>query len=96
MNSNGQYPRPDFEPLLTAKQVADLLGVSERYVRDSAIPRLRLPGRGPKGQPLIRFRGSALGPWTDRYRTDREDPAIEMQDDQDGELPVDHDQAEAA
>lgn len=61
---------PFHEPLWTIEQAATYLGVSARYLRDTDCPRLRLPGHGPKGQPIIRFLAAAVRAWAERWRTD--------------------------
>ncbi len=53
--------------LLTARQVADLIGVSPetvlRWTRRGDLPAIRLPGGA------IRFREEALSDWIDRQST---------------------------
>ena len=58
------------ERLLTAREVADRLGVSERWVRDHATrrnPRLRAIKLGS----LLRFRWSDVQVLIEKYSTDR-------------------------
>lgn len=65
---------PNLEKLWTLRAAADFLGVSERYLRDSDCPRLRLPGGGIKGQPLIRFMPEVVRAWVQQWRTDENGP----------------------
>lgn len=58
------------QPLWTLEQAADYLGVSARYFRDTDCPRVRLPGRGPRRQPLLRFVPAVVAVWAERWRTD--------------------------
>lgn len=54
-------------PLLTARQVADLIGVSPetvlRWTRKGDLPAIRLPGGA------LRYRGSDLEQWLDQRAT---------------------------
>jgi hypothetical protein len=56
------------ERLWTQREAATFLGVSTRYLRDSACPRVLLPGNGRKGQPLVRYEPSAVRAWKDAWR----------------------------
>ena len=49
--------------LLTQRQVARLLGVSPSYIRVSSCPKYLLPGNGPRGRPLLRYRLSEVLAW---------------------------------
>jgi len=58
-----------FERLLNSKQVAELLGVSERWVRDHATrrsPRIPVINLGS----LVRFRPSDVNAFLERQRED--------------------------
>jgi hypothetical protein len=55
--------------LWTQKQAAEFLRVSVRYVRDSSIPKLLLPGKGPARRPLVRYDPHAVQEWYNRHST---------------------------
>jgi len=56
--------------LLAQPEAAAYLGVSVSYLRASNCPKRLLPGTGPKGKPLVRYRLSELDAWADSYRLD--------------------------
>lgn len=58
------------QPIWTLDQAAAFLSVSPRYLRDTDCPRMRLPGRGPKRQALLRFVPAVVAAWAERWRTD--------------------------
>lgn len=66
---------PRLDRLWTIEQAAAYLVVSPRYLRDTDCPRLRLPGRGPRRQALLRFEPEAVRAWAQRFRTDAPDDA---------------------
>jgi predicted DNA-binding transcriptional regulator AlpA len=53
--------------LLRQREAAALLGVSVAYLRASECPKVLLPGNGPKGKPLVRYRQSDLRTWADQH-----------------------------
>ena len=63
------------EPFWTLEQAAAYLGVSPRYFRDLGIPSVRLPGRGPRRQVLVRYIPSVVAAWAEQWRTD--DPELQ-------------------
>lgn len=64
---------PD-ERLMTADEVARILGVTSTYVRQAArdrrIPAYRLPSPDPSGRPSWRFRVSDIQEWIRERRQD--------------------------
>ena len=54
---------PPEDRLLTQREVARLLGVSPSYIRVSSCPKYLLPGNGPRGRPLLRYRLSEVLAW---------------------------------
>jgi hypothetical protein len=65
----GAQPMADTEPLWTAKQTAQFLGVT-----DDALYRMRLNGAGPKflivtGREKYRYRPSAVRQWVEESET---------------------------
>jgi hypothetical protein len=50
--------------LLTQRQAAELLQVSQAYLRASRCPKLLLPGNGPRGKPVLRYSKGDLLEWT--------------------------------
>jgi hypothetical protein len=54
--------------LMTQRESAAYLDVSVSYLRASSCPKLLLPGTGPRGKPLVRYRLSDLDAWTGSYR----------------------------
>jgi hypothetical protein len=57
------------EPLLTQREAAALLKVSERYLRASECPKVLLPGNGPKRKPIVRYRPSDIEKWSESRNT---------------------------
>lgn len=55
--------------LWTQAEAAYFLGVSTRYLRDSACPKVLLPGTGEKAQPLVRYDPSAVREWAAKWST---------------------------
>ena len=49
--------------LLTQRQAAESLQVSQAYLRASACPKVMLPGNGPRGKPVIRYSEDDLRTW---------------------------------
>ncbi|PSH02777.1 MAG: hypothetical protein CXZ00_15745 [Acidobacteria bacterium] len=69
INTVQQLSSPVSERLLNAQQVAERLGVSERWVRDHATRRApRLPV--VKLGPLVRFRIADVNDFVERQRDD--------------------------
>ena len=62
------------QPLWTLEQAAAYLGVSPRYFRELGIPSVRLPGRGPRRQALVRYIPSVVAAWAEQWRTDDQEP----------------------
>lgn len=56
--------------LWTQAEAAKYLGVSVRYLRDSACPKVLLPGNGGRGQPLVRYNPVDVMVWAKRWCTD--------------------------
>lgn len=54
--------------LIAQREAAAYLGVSVSYLRASSCPKLLLPGTGPRGKPLVRYRLSDLDAWSGAYR----------------------------
>lgn len=48
---------------LTQKEAARLLRVSVAYLRASSCPKHHLPGNGPRGKPLVRYRRAEVVAW---------------------------------
>lgn len=63
-------PQPNVG-LWTQAQAADYLNVSIRYLRDSACPKVHLPGHGRRGRPLVRYNPKDVAAWAERWRTNR-------------------------
>lgn len=57
------------ERLWTQREAAAFLGVTPRYLRESSCPKLRLPGNGVKGQPLLRYDPTEVRAWARAWRT---------------------------
>jgi hypothetical protein len=55
--------------LWTQDEAAAYLNVSTRYLRDSSCPKATLPGNGPKGESLIRYKPEDVMRWVDSWRT---------------------------
>lgn len=49
--------------LLTQPEAASLLHVSPRYLRDSACPKLLLPGTGSQGRAVVRYVRAEVLEW---------------------------------
>lgn len=64
-------PQPPATGLWTQAEAAKYLGVSIRYLRDSACPKVLLPGNGKRGQPLVRYSPMAVIKWAACWATDR-------------------------
>jgi hypothetical protein len=80
--STGRPPTPaDHDPrganaglppvLWTQKEAAKFLSVSPRYVRDSSMPKLLLPGTGPARRPLVRYDPRAVQDWYNLHSADQ-------------------------
>lgn len=69
-NATGDQPLTATIGLWTVKEAGEFLKVSERYLRDSSCPRLHLPGKGAKGQPMVRFVPAEVMAWADKFRPD--------------------------
>lgn len=57
--------------LWTQREAARYLNVSARYLRESGCPKVLLPGNGPKGQPLVRYRPADVEAWLQAWHTSR-------------------------
>jgi hypothetical protein len=56
--------------LWTQEQAAGYLNVSTRYLRDSACPKVQLPGNGPKrAERVVRYRPEDVIEWANRWST---------------------------
>lgn len=70
------------EPLLTARQLADVLGVSTdtllRWTRAGEVPAIKLPGGA------VRYRPDAIEEWLDGRTTSRAGAAVEESPDTPG------------
>ena len=55
------------EPLVSQKEAAAFLHVSQTYLRASSCPKVLLPGNGPKDRPLVRYRLSEVATWSERW-----------------------------
>jgi hypothetical protein len=44
-----------------------MLGVSVAWLRASECPKVLLPGNGPKGRPVVRYRERDLLAWAERH-----------------------------
>jgi hypothetical protein len=72
--ARGPAPEPNaaaFNSTWTQRQAAAFLGVSVRYLRSSACPKLLLPGTGMARKPLVRYDAHEVVAWRDAYRSDR-------------------------
>lgn len=64
--------------LWTQEQAAGYLNVSTRYLRDSACPKVLLPGNGPKrAERLVRYRPEDVIEWANRWSTSGRTPSRE-------------------
>ncbi|CAN5432950.1 hypothetical protein BH09GEM1_BH09GEM1_06550 [soil metagenome] len=55
--------------LWTQEQAAAFVNASPRYLRDSSCPKVELPGNGPKGESLLRYKPEDVGRWVDSWGT---------------------------
>ena len=65
MALNAVAPLDRFIP---QREAAAYLGVSVSYLRASTCPKVLLPGTGPRGKPLVRYRLADLDRWAEAYR----------------------------
>jgi hypothetical protein len=72
-DANERHDMPATLPpaLWTQKKVAEFLSASKRYVRDSSIPKLLLPGTGPARRPLVRYDPRAVQEWYNLHSADQ-------------------------
>jgi hypothetical protein len=61
---------PD-DRLWTQMEACTFLGVSPRYLRESACPKILLPGTGPKGQSIVRYAPADVKAWAEYWRAAR-------------------------
>ena len=54
--------------LVSQPEAGRYLGVSVSYLRASSCPKVLLPGTGPRGKPLVRYRLSDLDAWAAAHR----------------------------
>lgn len=69
---HSRTPAPGAAPvsrLWTQNEAAAFLGVSARYLRDSACPKLLLPGNGAKGQAIVRYDPTDVQAWARSWHT---------------------------
>jgi len=59
---------PALDRLVPQRDAAAHLGVSVSYLRASSCPKVLLPGNGPRGKPLVRYRLSDLDRWAEAHR----------------------------
>lgn len=57
--------------LLTVKEAAALLKVSQSYLRNCDCPKVRLPGGRGDGRHVIRFDRAELQEWVQSHRVKR-------------------------
>jgi hypothetical protein len=55
--------------LWTQEEAAHYLSVSPRFLRDSACPKITLPGNGKRGESLVRYKPEDVIRWVDAWRT---------------------------
>lgn len=55
------------EPLVSQREAAAFLGVSQSYIRASSRPKVLLPGNGPQARPLVRYRLSEVASWSEQW-----------------------------
>jgi hypothetical protein len=53
------------EKFLKQREAAGILGVSVAWLRASECPKVLLPGNGPKGRPVVRYRERDLLDWAE-------------------------------
>jgi helix-turn-helix protein len=63
----GEQECPD--GLLTQREAARLLKVSQSYLRESNCPKLLLPGHGERGRHLVRYLRADVMEWARARRT---------------------------
>ncbi len=51
--------------LWTQREAAEYLGVSPRYLRESACPKILLPGNGTGARDLVRYDPQDVRQWAD-------------------------------
>ena len=59
---------------ITPAEAAELLRVSQGYLRNSDCPKILLPGNGMTQKPLVRYRRSDLAVWADSHRISQTTP----------------------
>lgn len=59
---------PPVTRLVPQRDAAAYLGVGVSYLRASSCPKVLLPGTGPRGKPLVRYRLADLDAWADAHR----------------------------
>jgi hypothetical protein len=67
-------PESLYEPLWTPKRTAEYLGMSERWLRCSSVPKVVLPGRrtpGKRARRTVRYLPSQVRAWVERQLTSR-------------------------
>jgi hypothetical protein len=55
------------EPLVSQRDAAAFLHVSQTYLRASSCPKVLLPGNGPKDRPLVRYRLKDVAAWSEEW-----------------------------
>ncbi len=55
------------EPLVSQREAAVFLDVSQSYLRASSCPKVLLPGNGTKARPLVRYRISEVAQWSEQW-----------------------------
>ena len=63
--TEGSFPLP--EGLVSQKEAAVFLHVSQSYLRASSCPKVLLPGNGQKDRPLVRYRLSEVATWAEQW-----------------------------
>ena len=64
---------PPEDGFMTQREAARLLGVGVSYLRASSCPKYLLPGNGPRGRPLLRYRRDEVLAWA---RGERQPSAV--------------------
>jgi ribosomal protein S12 len=62
-----ESPAGSPERLVSQREAAAFLCVSQSYLRASACPKVLLPGNGPKDRPLVRYRLSEVATWSEQW-----------------------------
>lgn len=62
---------PELDKLLTQREAAELLRVSTRYLRESACPKVLLPGTGSHGRSVVRYVRAEVLEWATGWRRRR-------------------------